>query len=457
MCQNIENGDLYEDVLASFKDQFDKPRDMHRIYLNNQLKIGPVKPTKSSLMACATTIKSSRDGLIRLKQMDVHSIFTTIAEEFLPEKVKNRWEELTVDSKTVPPVGDLIAFIRQRAAMPQYADKTPASTPSSERKPFKQQPPRHKGSVHVAASQPTQTPSQQPEQPSPKPSVNGRVQSNKSKGQPFPPCRYTCPGCSEAHYAREKSVAQRKEYVRTQSLCSNCLKPGHSQADCRSRYSCQLCEGSHNTLLHTPEQGSSNPPPASGTVNFTSSNSSTNSFHHNELMMTCEALATGPTGKSMPVRALLDSLADVSSVTTQVANHLNLKHLDATVAVSTFGSLNEKVCQAANFTLSSFHKKDWSLQVSAVIIDKITDDHPKQDASLVREMTAVKGLTPADSQFHKPGRIDVLLGADVLPYIQTTSGPKAPSLQWRPCLAMPSWEPTSLLILVHQSRPLSKW
>ena len=338
MCQNIENGDPYEDVLASFKDQFDKPRDMHRIYLNNQLKIGPVKPTKSSLMACATTIKSSRDGLIRLKEMDVHSIFTTIAEEFHQEKVKNRWEELTMDSKTVPPVGDLIAFIRQRAAMPQYADKTPASTPSSERKPFKQQPPRHKGSVHVAASQPTQTPSQQPEQPSPKPSVNGRVQSNKSRGQPFPPCRYTCPGCSEAHYAyacrlfREKSVAQRKEYVRTQSLCSNCLKPGHSQADCRSRYSCQLCEGSHNTLLHTPEQGSSNPPPASGTVNFTSSNSSTSSFHHNKLMMTCEALATGPTGKSMPVRALLDSGADVSSVTTQVANYLNLKHLDATVA-----------------------------------------------------------------------------------------------------------------------------
>ena len=63
--------------------------------------------------------------------------------------------------------------------------------------------------------------------------------------------------------------------------------------------------------------------------------------------------------------------------------------------------------------------------MSAVIIDKITDDHPKQDASLVREMTAVKGLTPADSQFHKPGRIDVLLGADVLPYIQTTSGPKS--------------------------------
>ena len=124
----------------------------------------------------------------------------------------------------------------------------------------------------------------------------------------------------------------------------------------------------------------------------------------------------------MPVRALLDSGADVSSVTSKVANHLNLKNLDATVAVATFGSTSEKICKAANFTLTSISKKDWSHQVSAVIIDKITDHHPKQDASMVKTMSAVKGLNPADPLFYKPGLSDVLLGANVLPYIQTTSG-----------------------------------
>ena len=61
--------------------------------------------------------------------------------------------------------------------------------------------------------------------------------------------------------------------------------------------------------------------------------------------------------------------------------------------------------------------------MSAAIIDKITDPQPRQDASAVKEMSAVKGLTPADPHYFKPGRIDVLLGADVLPYIQATSGP----------------------------------
>ena len=40
-------------------------------------------------------------------------------------------------------------------------------------------------------------------------------------------------------------------------------------------------------------------------------------------------------------------------------------------------------------------------------------------------MAAIQGLTPADSQFHRPGRIDMLLGADVLPYVQTRSGPES--------------------------------
>ena len=213
--------------------------------------------------------------------------------------------------------------------------------------------------------------------------------------------------------------------MRAHCLCSRCLKPGHSLQECRNRYNCRICDGNHHSLLHTSDRSNSSTPAATGTVNTTCATSSASSFKKNKLLMTCEAVATGPTGKSMQVRALLDSGTDVSSITTKVAAHLNLKHLNTIVAVATFGSDQEQVCKAANFTLSSLHRKDWSHQVSAVIIEKITDHHPKQDASHVKSMAAVQELTPADSQFHRPGRIDVLLGADVLPYIQTRSGPES--------------------------------
>ena len=280
----------------------------------------------------------------------------------------------------------------------------------------------------MAVSQPSPAPVQQLEPHNQTPAYSrGNQPKNKSSPSPFPPCRYTCPSCNENHYAfscsnfRSMTIPQRKEYVRQNSLCSTCLKPGHGPADCRSRHNCNVCMGSHNTFLHT-DQAAASSPSNSGTVNLASTAASDDSLHQNKLMMTCEALATGPTGKSMPVRALLDSGADVS---VQVAKHLKLQKLDSTMAVATFGDLTENVCPTTHFTLSSFHRKDWSVQVFAVIIKKITSTQPRQDASIVREMPGVKGLTPADPHFHKPGRIDVLLGADVLPYIQNLNGPRS--------------------------------
>ena len=119
----------------------------------------------------------------------------------------------------------------------------------------------------------------------------------------------------------------------------------------------------------------------------------------------------------MSVRALLDSGADVSSVTSQVAKQLKLQKLDAVMAIETFGdSRTNTYLPTANFVLSSLSSPDdWSIQVTAAIIDKITSHHPKEDASVVKEMSAVQGLDPADPLFHIPGRIDVLLGIDVLP------------------------------------------
>ena len=95
------------------------------------------------------------------------------------------------------------------------------------------------------------------------------------------------------------------------------------------------------------------------------------------------------------------------------------------MAVATYGDvINETSCPTTHLTISSFHRKDWSVQVSAVIIKKITGNQPRQDASIVREMPWLQGLSPADPHFDSPGRIDLLLGADVLPDIMTLDGPR---------------------------------
>ena len=204
-------------------------------------------------------------------------------------------------------------------------------------------------------------------------------------------------------------------------MCFKCLKPGHTLQECRNRINCKHCEGSHHSLLHSGDRNGSTPA-GSGAVLALGASASSHSFNQNKLVMTCEAEATGPTGKKIRVRAMLDPGAAISSVSTRIAKILELKPLDATLDVETFNSTEDQICKTTNFTLSSCLKKDWSHRVSAVIADKIISRQPQQDASEVKNLVEAQGLTPADSQFHRPGRIDVLLGVDVLPHVQTREG-----------------------------------
>ncbi|WP_253302631.1 DUF1759 domain-containing protein [Wolbachia endosymbiont of Psylliodes chrysocephala] len=58
---------------------------------------------------------------------------------------------------------------------------------------------------------------------------------------------YQCPEFSKL------SVEQRYNHAKTFKLCTNCLRPGHRNQDCRSGQ-CKICNKNHNTLLHKNNQ-----------------------------------------------------------------------------------------------------------------------------------------------------------------------------------------------------------
>ena len=129
--------------------------------------------------------------------------------------------------------------------------------------------------------------------------------------------------------------------------------------ECRNRISCRHCEGSHHSLLHSSNKSGSTSA-GSGAVLALGASVSSHSFNQNKLVMTCEAEGTGPTGKKMRVRAMLDPGAALSSVSTRVAKMLDLKQLDVTLDVETFNSKEGQICKTTNFILSSCLKKDWT-------------------------------------------------------------------------------------------------
>ena len=198
------------------------------------------------------------------------------------------------------------------------------------------------------------------------------------------------------------------------NLCAICLRSNHSPEACRGDFTCRLCKGLHNYLLHVDSRPAGTVVAASGSANVVATQAS-GSLGSNKLLMTCQVLATGPTGRAMPVRGLLDSAADISAVTTQVARQLGLKKLETTVSVASFGGGVQVASPSVSLNIQSIHAKPWHTSLEAVVTDKITGTIPRSRASAVREHPSLRGVQLADPHFDLPGRVDLLLGVDVLP------------------------------------------
>ena len=149
----IDNGDSYDSVMEMLLEQFDRPRLTHKIYVDQLLAIGQVKPHKSAILECANTLQSVWDGLNKLEQCDAQSIFTTIVEGWLPKELRIRWEDETLVSKKVPHIKELISFMRRRATQPQYEDKGHHPSSSSKQTTPKSKHSSHQASVHVVSGQ----------------------------------------------------------------------------------------------------------------------------------------------------------------------------------------------------------------------------------------------------------------------------------------------------------------
>ena len=70
-----------------------------------------------------------------------------------------------------------------------------------------------------------------------------------------------CPYCTGNHKAvdcnKYKSIQARKDRVIAQRLCFNCLTPGHSSKQCRSKKTCHICHLHHHTSLCNQSSNSS--------------------------------------------------------------------------------------------------------------------------------------------------------------------------------------------------------
>lgn len=228
----------------------------------------------------------------------------------------------------------------------------------------------------------------------------------------------------------------------------NCFSGAHSTQNCTSTFTCSVCHQKHHSLLHFAEQNNTahaNEHAPTGTG--LQSNQPAFSFSHlpqpgssenppliiknasaynasiAENMQSPVLLATvlikvmTPTGYPLQLRALIDPGSEASFITESAAQLLSLKKKKIFVNISGVGkTITGTSTYRVTFTLISCVNANFSLQLNALVLTKLTALLPSQNIPLAN-WNHVSNLPLADPSFNKTNKIDVLLGSDVYPFI----------------------------------------
>ena len=201
---------------------------------------------------------------------------------------------------------------------------------------------------------------------------------------------------SQCDRYKQLGTKERKAVVKKLKLCLNCLGR-HFVADCPSKFSCRTCNGRHHTSLHferTAEQGGV----TSGAA-----------FSGPSVILSTAMVGIEDTaGNTLMFRALLDSGSQTSFITADAASKLNIARSTVDVKVSGIGGGRQQTAKESVNLLVSSQK----LPVRALVLNSIAGSIPSQSIN-VKHLKSLKGLALADANFHQPGAIQMLLGADV--------------------------------------------
>ena len=402
--------DVYPIAIKLLKSRFDKPRILHKQICEEIKSLTGDSYTRSTLASLAHKLQNVVRRLKRLKLLGVSELLTSMAELCMSKELLHEWNNATTKLHDPPPVDELITFIREKADQAEGEAKVVSVKPPVERNKFKQ---KNRGS-HAAVAPPSSAPTAVPKaapatQPTRAPHQGARLE--------YPPCKYSCPLCPDNHYPYHCSVfkgytaRQRIDHVKTHTLCTTCLKPGHAASVCMSTFKCKTCRAAHNTLLHEDQINVS--APATALTNAATPDPT--EALKDTLLMTAEVLLTGTNGLTITARAFLDAGSNLSIVSHVTRNTLALRSTGNSVRIDGVGGeATSDPSPLVRVTVSSNYKKNWKKDLTvAVMARPPTRDIPIQSASETKTLSHLQGLALADPDYDKPGCIDILLGQDI--------------------------------------------
>ncbi|XP_050671207.1 uncharacterized protein LOC126969704 [Leptidea sinapis] len=403
--QLLKNYSLTE---ANYDDAWKKLNERYenkRMIVNNILSrfLSQKALTTESAKGIKDLLDTSSQCLTSLTNLKVdswNSIVVHILVSKLDIESHKLWEQSLENSTSIPTYEDLISFLEKRFRTMEM----------------------------VNISQPPQRHTPKTVQQSP------RATTAKSFATEV---ENTCTFCSQNHYIchckgfASLPVPERQDFVKKNNICFNCLVKGHSVFNCRQSTVCKKCGRRHHTLIHFTSPKDDNAgdtakerdsPKGNGTAGpKTSCNVSVNlkAETNDDLVILATAVVYVDSKNSgtYALRALVDQGSQGSFISEGAAQLLKLNRIPVNGKIS--GISNSSVVTTKSMVSLTVHStKDnaSTFKVNAYVLRKLTSLLPSREFPQDTWPLSMQ-LDLADPNFHKPGSIDILLGADVHAYI----------------------------------------
>lgn len=261
-----------------------------------------------------------------------------------------------------------------------------------------------------------------------KPQIKHKTQ-NQSSHKTFLTTNSSCHYCKGQHKIyrcdafSNLPVNERISHAQKANLCLNCLNVGHSYQECRFG-TCKKCTSKHNTLLHLGQQVS--PEKGDESVNLSSFVGMDNQI----LLSTAIIQVFDKYGNSHICRALLDSGSQSNFITSNLFQSLGLDKTDINISVVGISQVSSSIKSKCKVRIKS-NQGSFSTSLNCLIVPNICDHMPILQVN-ISSLNIPKHILLADKNFHKPSKIDMLIGAELFWQLlcpaQIKLGPAQPTL-----------------------------
>ena len=397
---SIDGPDTYGRLVKELHLRYRRTKKIHRDLVDKLIQLPAAKYNSSDLRRLVDAATNSLECLQTTGHFTLETFVSSLIYSKLPYKLQVDWDKDQPDANTVMPYSKLFEYVTKTAfTLSDHKTSTPSTSVPEKKPPAKKQASHHYKQKSQVYSVSTPTP-----EPSPAPAST--------------PWKYECLFCKPTKHPLNScpkwlgfTVDQRLTQVRNRKICANCLAPGHATSDCRSKYRCQDCRQKHHTSIHKDND-----------VQVSSTLTRSRQLP-DALLMTAEVLLKGPGGHQLKARAFLDPGAGLSLISSRVAQLLELP-LES--SKTSFTTVQGTKCQGSNYlttlTVSPLsNKRDFFCRPA--VVKKVTEDIPNKLLAPVTDYPHLTGLHLADPTFNVPGRVDILLGADLWPQLQATAPP----------------------------------